>query len=102
MDIDIILSCGCNPNKVYKTRKTYENHLKSVKHKTWEEQKLLKDYKKSSTEYENLLGSYKLKNERLLIENNNLNNKLNEKMQIIEYYLKNFIILQIILLIKYS
>ena len=46
MDIDIILSCGCNPNKVYKTRKTYENHLKSVKHKTWEEQKLLKDLKK--------------------------------------------------------
>ena len=100
--MDIILSCDCNPDKVYKTRKTYENHLKSMKHKTWEEEKLLKDYKKSSTEYENLLGSYKLKNERLIIENNRLNNLVNTKMQIIEYYLNNFIIIQIILLIKYS
>lgn len=102
MIVDVILSCGCTPNKVYKTRKTYENHLKSMKHKKWEEQKMLKDYKKSSTEYENLLGNYKLKNERLLKENILLSNEINEKNKIIEYYLKNFIIIQIILLIKYS
>lgn len=102
MIVDLVLRCDCNPDKVYKTRKTYENHFKSMKHKKWEEEKLLKNYKKSSTEYENLIGSYKLKNERLLIENNRLSNMVNKKVDIIEFYLKNFIIIQIILLIKYS
>ena len=102
MDLDIILKCGCTPNKIFKTRKTYDNHFKSDKHKKWEQGELLKNYKKSSTEYENLLGNYKLKNERLLKENSILSKKINEKTEIINFYVKNFVILQIILLIKYS
>ena len=102
MIVDLVLSCGCNPDKIYKTRKTYENHFKSMKHRKWEEEKMIRNYKKSSTEYENTISSYKLKNERLLKENNKLNDLIKKKTDIIEFYLKNFIIIQIILLIKYS
>ena len=79
MIVDLVLSCGCNPDKIYKTRKTYENHFKSMKHRKWEEEKMIRNYKKSSTEYENTISSYKLKNERLLKENNKLNDLIKKK-----------------------
>tara|TARA_B100001741_G_C15979846_1_gene337262 strand:- start:131 stop:439 length:309 start_codon:yes stop_codon:yes gene_type:complete len=102
MIVDILLECGCSPDKVFKNKTTYNNHLRSQKHKKWEDNRMMRNYKKNETEYENILSGYKLKLKNKEIENRKLLLKLEEKENIIYYYIKNFVIIQLILLIKYS
>ena len=102
MQLDIRLECGCTPNKIFKNKSTYNAHLKTQKHNKWVINNDLKNYKKNTTEYDNTITSYKLKNEQLIIDNIKLK-KINEtKTDIIYFYIKNFCIIHIILLIKYS
>ena len=102
MIVDILLECGCSPDKVFKNKITYNNHLCSQKHKKWEDNRMMMNYKKNETEYENILCGYKLKLKNKEIENRKLLLKLEENENIIYYYIKNFVIIQLILLIKYS
>lgn len=102
MQLDIRLECGCTPNKIFKNKATFQAHLKTQKHNKWVINNDLKNYKKNTTEYDNTLTSYKLKMENLIIENTKLKKNNETKTEIINFYIKNFCIIQIILLIKYS
>ena len=102
MQLDIRLECGCTPNKIFKNKTTFQSHLKTQKHNKWVINNDLKNYKKNTTEYDNTLTSYKLKMENLIIENTKLKKNNETKTEIINFYIKNFCIIQIILLIKYS
>ena len=102
MQLDIRLECGCTPNKIFKNKSTYNAHLKTQKHNKWIINNDLKNYKKNTTEYDNTITSYKLKMENLIIENNKLKKSIEMKTDIIYFYIKNFSIIQIILLIIYS
>tara|TARA_B000000565_G_C23740875_1_gene360927 strand:- start:719 stop:1033 length:315 start_codon:yes stop_codon:yes gene_type:complete len=102
LDLEIILECGCSPGKKFKSKVTYNNHFKSQKHIKWENDNMIRNYKKDTTEYENIISSYKLKIKNLEIENSKLYREFKKKEIIIEYYIKNFVIIQIILLLKYS
>ena len=59
MQLEIRLECGCSPGKVFKTKATYNAHLKTQKHNKWVINNDIKNYKKSTTEYDNTLTSYK-------------------------------------------
>tara|TARA_Y100000739_G_C20602242_1_gene463565 strand:- start:1969 stop:2283 length:315 start_codon:yes stop_codon:yes gene_type:complete len=102
LDLDIILECGCSIGKKFKNKSTYNNHFKSQKHIKWENDNMIRNYKKGTTEYENVISGYKLKIKSLELENNKLCRDNEKKEMIIEYYIKNFVIIQIILLLKYS
>ena len=102
MQLDIRLECGCTPNKIFKNKSTYNAHLKTQKHNKWIINNDLKNYKKNTTEYDNTITSYKLKMENLIIENTKLKKSIEMKTDIIYFYIKNFSIIQIILLIIYS
>lgn len=102
MIVDIILECGCSPDKKFKNKTTYNNHFKSQKHIKWENNNMIRNYKKDTTEYENVISGYKLKIKNLELENKRLNIDNEKKIEIINFYIKNFVIIQIILLLKYS
>ena len=102
MNLDIRLECDCSPNKIFKNKSTYNAHLKTQKHNKWVINNDIKNYKKSTTEYDNTLTSYKLKMENLIIENTKFKKLINMKTEIIAFYIKNFVIIQIILLFIYS
>jgi len=102
MQLDIILECGCSPGKIFKTKATYNAHLKTQKHNKWVINNDLKNYKKNTTEYDNTLTSYKLRMEQLIIDNNKLLNINKTKTEIISFYIKNFAIINIILIIIHS
>tara|TARA_Y100000768_G_scaffold388110_1_gene382225 strand:- start:4058 stop:4369 length:312 start_codon:yes stop_codon:yes gene_type:complete len=102
MELEIALNCGCSPNFKFKSKYTYNKHLESNKHKTWEKTYDIKNYKKDRTEIDNQLMSYKIKLENALQENIKLEFALKKKKVTNEFYLKNFIILHIILCIIYS
>tara|TARA_B000000475_G_C15800326_1_gene367272 strand:- start:376 stop:684 length:309 start_codon:yes stop_codon:yes gene_type:complete len=102
MIVDIILECGCSPDKIFKNKSTYNNHFKSQKHIKWENDNMIRNYKESSTDYENKISGLRLKlrdSENEILKLRKINNK---KIEIISYYIKNFVIIQIILLLKYS
>ena len=48
MIVDIILECGCSPDKVFKNKATYNNHFKSQKHIKWENNNMIRNYKESN------------------------------------------------------
>jgi len=109
MILEKILCCECNPGKIFKTNSTYKAHLKSKRHENWVSNTSIKNYKKSSVEYENNIVNYKLRLERLDIDYKKLEmdykklyNKINLLKKKNQYYLNNIIILIIILNIKYS
>ena len=82
--------------------KPYNNHFKSQKHIKWENNNMIRNYKESSTDYENKISGLRLKLrdcENEILKLRKINNK---KIEIISYYIKNFVIIQIILLLKYS
>ena len=102
MDLDIVLECGCSPNFKFKNNNKFNQQLKTKKHLEWERSKLEKNYIRNSTEYENTILSYQIKLKNLTDENEKLK-KINEnKTNYIYFYLKNFTIIQIILMYLYS
>ena len=102
MILERLLCCECSPGKVFKNNTTYKVHLKSKKHENWLSNNTIKTYKKTSVEYENNIFTYKLKLSKLEKEHEKLKIICNKKDQYIYYYLKNFILIIISLLIKYS
>ena len=46
MELEIALNCGCSPNFKFKSKYTYNKHLESNKHKTWEKTYDIKNYKR--------------------------------------------------------
>ena len=85
-----------------KNRTDFVRHLKTQKHNKWVINNDLKNYKKNTTEYDNTLTSYKLRMEQLIIDNNKLLNINKTKTEIISFYIKNFAIINIILIIIHS
>ena len=102
MKLERILCCECNPGKIFKNNSTFKAHLKSKRHENWASNNTIKNYKKTSVEYENNIFSQKLKLEKLELEYIKLKKLYDKKLKYIYYYLKNIIILVIILNIKYS
>ena len=96
------LICGCNPDKIFKNNSTFKAHLKTKRHLTFISDSDIKNYKKSSVEYENNIVSQKLRLKELDVENKKLKEKLIFKNKQIYFYLKNIIILIICLNIKFS
>lgn len=96
------LICECSPDKIFKNSATFKAHLKTKKHLKFISDSDIKNYKKSSVEYENNIVSQKLKLKELELNNKKLKEKLQFKNKQINFYLKNIIILIIFLNIKYS
>lgn len=102
MILERILCCECNPGKVFKNNNTYNAHLKSKRHINWSSQNDMKNLKKNHKDNENNTLSYKLKLNNIENEYNKLK-IINEKNKsFILYYLKNFSLIIILLIIKYS
>ena len=102
MILERILCCECNPGKIFKNNTTYNQHLKSKRHINWASNNDIKNYKKSSVEYENSLFLYKKKLNILTKENIQLKEKIELNNKYLYYYLKNITILVICLSMKYS
>ena len=98
MELDLVYKCECSPNFTFKNKYTYNNHLSSKKHLKWENETDIKNYKVLSTENDNIIMSYKIKLRNVIEENNKLKQQLYIKKDCIEYYLKNYIIIHIIML----
>lgn len=57
-----VLKCDCNPNFIYKTKQSYNNHYKSERHLKWQRQYNEQNYRKKIIELENTISSLKLEN----------------------------------------
>ena len=102
MILERILCCDCSPGKIFKNNTTFKSHLKTKKHINFISNKDIKNYKKSSVEYENNITSQKLKikEAETRIKNLERENRLQHKVNY--FYLKNVILLIFFLNIKYS
>ena len=102
MILERILICQCTPNKIFKNNITFKAHLKTKKHINYISNNDIKNYKKSSVEYENNITSQKLKLKSLESEIKILKKQIILKDKYINFYLKNMILLIYFLNIKYS
>ena len=102
MILERILTCNCSPDKIFKNNTTFKAHLKTKKHINFISNNDIKNYKKSSVEYENNIISQKLKLKELESEKKKLKEKIILKDKYINFYLKNIILLIFFLNIKYS
>jgi len=102
MILERILCCECTPGKIFKNNTTFKVHLNSKKHLNWVSKNEIKNYKKTSVDYENNIFNYKLKLKRKEEEYNKLNKLYEKKKILINFYIKKIIILIIFLNIKYS
>ena len=75
MILERILCCDCSPGKIFKTNATFKAHLKTKKHLNFISNKDIKNYKKSSVEYENNISAQKIKNKRSGIKNKKFREK---------------------------
>ena len=109
MILEKILCCDCSPGKIFKTNATFKSHLKTKKHLNFISNKDIKNYKKSSVEYENNIVSQKLKIKEAEIEIKEAEIKIkklekkNKLQHDFNYFcLKNIVLLIFFLNIKYS
>tara|TARA_Y100000768_G_C23768482_1_gene582110 strand:- start:65 stop:376 length:312 start_codon:yes stop_codon:yes gene_type:complete len=102
MILERILCCDCSPGKIFKTNATFKSHLKTKKHLNFMSNKDIKNYKKSSVEYENNITSQKLKIKEAEIKIKKLEKKNRLQHELNYFYLKNIILLIFFLNIKYS
>jgi hypothetical protein len=102
MILERILCCDCSPGKIFKTNSTFKAHLKTKKHLNFISNKDIKNYKKSSVEYENNITSQKLKIREAETKIKNLEKKNRLQDELNYFYLKNIILLIFFLNIKYS
>tara|TARA_Y100000741_G_scaffold63524_2_gene45303 strand:- start:579 stop:890 length:312 start_codon:yes stop_codon:yes gene_type:complete len=102
MILERILCCDCSPGKIFKTNATFKSHLKTKKHLNFISNKDIKNYKKSSVEYENNITSQKLKIKEAEIKIKKLEKKNRLQHELNYFYLKNIILLIFFLNIKYS
>ncbi len=102
MILERILCCDCSPGKIFKTNATFKAHLKTKKHISFISNKDIKNYRKSSVEYENNIISQKLKIKDMELELKKLKQKNKLQKEYIYFYLKNIILLIFFLNIKYS
>ena len=102
MILERILCCDCSPGKIFKTNATFKSHLKTKKHKNFISNKDIKNYKKSSVEYENNIVSQKLKIKKEETKIKNLEKENRKQHEINYFYIKNIILLVFFLNIKYS
>ena len=102
MILERILCCDCSPGKIFKTNATFKAHLKTKKHLNFISNKDIKNYKKSSVEYENNIVSQKLKIKEVETKIKKLEKENRFQYELNYFYLKNLIILIFFLNIKYS
>ncbi len=102
MILERILCCECSPGKIFKNNTTFKAHLKTNKHKKFISNKDIKNYKKSSVEYENNITSQNLRIKEIELEIKKLETKNKLKDKYINFYLKNIVLLIFFLNIKYS
>ena len=77
MILERILCCDCSPGKIFKTNATFKAHLKTKKHLNFISNKDIKNYKKSSVEYENNISAQKLRIKEAELKIKNLEKKIN-------------------------
>ena len=102
MILERILCCECSPGKIFKTNATFKSHLKTKKHLNFISNKDIKNYKKSSVEYENNIVSQKLKIKEAETKIKNLEKENRKQHELNYFYIKNLILLVFFLNIKYS
>ena len=102
MILERILCCECSPGKIFKTNATFKSHLKTKKHLNFISNKDIKNYKKSSVEYENNIVSQKLKIKEAETKIKNLEKENRKQHELNYFYIKNIILLVFFLNIKYS
>lgn len=102
MILERILCCDCSPGKIFKTNATFKSHLKTKKHQNFISNKDIKNYKKSSVEYENNIVSQKLKIKEAETKIKNLEKENRKQHELNYFYIKNIILLVFFLNIKYS
>ena len=52
-----IFSCGCKPNFTYKTRQTFQSHLKNISHQLWQEQQDNRNLREQNVQFQNELSA---------------------------------------------
>lgn len=60
MNIVQVYSCSCNPSYTYPTKSSYNAHLKTKRHKAWEEHLDNKTYRERIVEMENVISRLKV------------------------------------------
>ena len=102
MILERILCCECNPGKIFKNNITFKAHLKTKRHLNWVSTNDIKNLKINNKDNENNMLSYKLKYDNLDKKYKLLSIKYKKIDQLSQYYIKNFTIIIIFLIIKYS
>ena len=102
MILERILTCNCSPDKIFKNNITFKAHLKTQKHKNYISNYDIKNYKKSSVQYENNITDKNLKLKESELEIKKLKKEIYLKNKYINFNLKNMILLIFFLNIKYS